>query len=82
MQSHVPAYLTYPKQFTPYKWYKPLLVGLLTIVFCLLFSFGVTLIGTVIGARQTGAYQGGQRSCAKFLANKFVKAFNGYLVSV
>ncbi|WP_316608668.1 type II CAAX endopeptidase family protein [uncultured Ruminococcus sp.] len=52
MQSNVPAYLTYPKQFTPYKWYKPLLVGLLTIVFCLLFSFGVTLIGTVIGARQ------------------------------
>lgn len=29
MRSNVSAYLPYPKQFTPYKWYKPLLTALL-----------------------------------------------------
>lgn len=30
-------YTTYPRKFTAYKWYKPVLVGLLTLVFMLLF---------------------------------------------
>lgn len=52
MQSKVPAYLPYPKQFTPYKWYKPLLVALLTVGFYFVFSTVVGVIGSVIAITQ------------------------------
>ena len=32
-------YATYPRRFYAYKWYKPLLVGLLFAVFYIIFSF-------------------------------------------
>ena len=38
MESKVPAYLPYPKQFTPYKWFKPLLTGLLMLAFYFVFG--------------------------------------------
>ena len=37
-------YTTYPRQFKTYRWYKPLLVGLLFVVFYLLFASLVYLI--------------------------------------
>lgn len=52
MQSNVPAYLPYPKQFTPYKWFKPLLVMLLTVGFYFVFSLVVGVIGSVIAFTQ------------------------------
>ena len=41
-------YITFPRQFTAYRWYKPLLVGLLTFVFFILFSVALTVIGFII----------------------------------
>ncbi len=48
----VPEYTAYPKLFTPYKWFKPLLVCLLAFVFLSVFSSLVILIGSVLGAAQ------------------------------
>ncbi len=47
-----PNYLTYPKQFTPYKWYKPLLVALLALCFYLLFSIVLSVIAGVLAYNQ------------------------------
>ncbi|MBR1481547.1 MAG: CPBP family intramembrane metalloprotease [Ruminococcus sp.] len=52
MSANIPAYFPYPKQFTPYKWYKPLLTALLMIVFFFVFSTIVGLIGSVLASAQ------------------------------
>ena len=46
-------YITYPRRFKAYRWYKPLLVGLLFIVFLFIFNMAVeqitrTVFGTLI----------------------------------
>ena len=48
----VPAYLPYQKQFTPYKWYKPLLATLVGIGFFMVFSVGLMIIGDIIATNQ------------------------------
>ncbi len=48
----VPAYLPYQKQFTPYKWYKPLLATLVALGFFLVFSTVLTVIGGIIAQNQ------------------------------
>ena len=48
----VPAYLPYQKQFTPYKWYKPLLALLVAFGFFLVFSTVLTVIGGIIAQNQ------------------------------
>ena len=48
----VPAYLPYQKQFTPYKWYKPLLASLVAFGFFLVFSTVLTVIGGIIAQNQ------------------------------
>lgn len=48
----VPAYLPYQKQFTPYKWYKPLLATLVGIGFFIVFSIALMIIGEIIAANQ------------------------------
>ena len=52
MESKVPAYLPYPKQFTPYKWFKPLLTGLLMLAFYFVFGAVITFISIMIAANQ------------------------------
>ena len=47
-----PAYLPYQKQFTPYKWYKPLLASLVAFGFFLVFSTVLTVIGGIIAQNQ------------------------------
>ena len=48
----VPAYLSYQKQFTPYKWYKPLLATLVGIGFFMVFSVVLMIIGDLIATNQ------------------------------
>ena len=48
----VPAYLPYQKQFTPYKWYKPLLASLVAFGFFLVFSTVLTVVGEIIAQNQ------------------------------
>lgn len=48
----VPSYLPYQKQFTPYKWYKPLLATLVGIGFFMVFSVGLMIIGDIIATNQ------------------------------
>lgn len=48
----VPAYLPYQKQFTPYKWYKPLLATLVGIGFYMAFSIVLLIIGEIIAVNQ------------------------------
>ena len=44
-------YITYPRRFKAYRWYKPLLVGMLFIVFLFIFNMAVEQITrTVFGA--------------------------------
>lgn len=47
-----PNYLTYQKQFTPYKWFKPLLVALVSAGFYLLLSIMLTIAGMVLANNQ------------------------------
>lgn len=42
-------YATFPRKFVSYKWYKPLLVAVLTFVFMFLFQIGTLLLGIVMG---------------------------------
>lgn len=51
-KSQVPAYLPYQKQFTPYKWYKPLLAALVGIGFYMVFSLVLMIVCTVLAANQ------------------------------
>lgn len=38
-------YTTYPRRFDGYRWYKPLLVGILFVIFTLILNFlGIDLI--------------------------------------
>ena len=48
----VPSYLPYQKQFTPYKWYKPLLATLVGIGFFMVFSVVLMIIGDIIATNQ------------------------------
>lgn len=57
MQTNQKDYLSYPKQFSPYKWYKPLLVTLVAGGFFFLFTMVNTLICTVIAANQGYDFQ-------------------------
>ena len=41
-------YITYPRRFKAYRWYKPLLVAVLFAVFLLISMFGIELITKVI----------------------------------
>ena len=50
--SNVRDYLTYPKQFLPYKWYKPILVALIAFGFFLVFSIAISIIAMVLAAIQ------------------------------
>lgn len=62
----VPDYLSYPKRFLPYKWYKPLLVLLLSIVIWMLIGAPLALFtpatlnaiknGTSVAAAAGGSY--------------------------
>lgn len=67
--SNVRDYLSYPKQFLPYKWFKPLLVTLLGGAFFFVFTTVLSIIGYVIATIQgystqafmaslTGGYDG------------------------
>ena len=50
-------YTTYPRRFAGYKWYKPLLVGVLFVVFFLLFQLAIELVMDVAlggSANQSG----------------------------
>ena len=40
-------YATFPRQFLSYRWFKPLLVALLTFVFMLVFQVVLLLVGTI-----------------------------------
>ena len=40
----IPDYITFPKTFKTFKWYKPFVVGLLTAVFFFLGSIANTII--------------------------------------
>ena len=55
---HAPEYdyATFPRKFISYKWYKPLLVAVLTIVFMTLFQIGTMILGYVLGG--AGAISG------------------------
>ena len=44
--------MSYPKQFTSYKWFKPLLTVLLTSVFTVIFASVFIALGGIIGATQ------------------------------
>ena len=48
----VPAYLPYQKQFTPYKWYKPLLATLVGIGLFAAFSVVLMIISEIIATNQ------------------------------
>ena len=50
--SNVRNYLTYPKQFSPYTWYKPILVTLIGIGFLLVFFIVLTIFGLALAANQ------------------------------
>ena len=50
--SKAPAYLPYQKQFTPYKWYKPLLATLVGIGLFVAFSVVLMIIGEIIATNQ------------------------------
>ena len=67
--SNVRDYLSYPKQFLPYKWFKPLLVTLLGGAFFFVFTVVLSIIGFVLAVSQgyspqsfmaslTGGYDG------------------------
>ena len=67
--SNVRDYLSYPKQFLPYKWFKPLLVALLGGAFFFVFTVVLSIIGFVLAVSQgyspqsfmaslTGGYDG------------------------
>lgn len=67
--SNVRDYLSYPKQFLPYKWFKPLLVTLLGGAFFFVFTVVLSIIGFVFAVSQgyspqsfmaslTGGYDG------------------------
>ena len=67
--SNVRDYLSYPKQFLPYKWFKPLLVTLLGGAFFFVFTVVLSIIGFVLVVSQgyspqsfmaslTGGYDG------------------------
>ena len=56
----IPDYLSYPKRFLPYKWYKPLLVLLLgVLVWSLTGGALIFLNPSIIEALRTGATGGG-----------------------
>ena len=42
--ANLPDYLSYPKQFIPYKWYKPLLTLLLGLIIWLLLGAPLTFL--------------------------------------
>lgn len=48
INKNIHAYATYPRQFSPYKWYKPLLVGLIGIVMYFIASSILALCGYAI----------------------------------
>lgn len=50
--SNVRDYLSYPKQFLPYKWYKPILVALIAFGFFLVFSIAISIIAMVLATIQ------------------------------
>lgn len=45
-------YLSFQKQFSPYKWYKPLLVTLATLGFFFVMMLVLTIFGTLLAANQ------------------------------
>ena len=49
---NVPAYLPYQKQFTPYKWYKPLLATLVVFGIFLAFSLVLLIVAGILAANQ------------------------------
>ena len=53
-------FTTYPRRFNGYRWYKPLLVGVLFLVFLIVFTFIVSLLTKLIfgGAVTTEGYDG------------------------
>ena len=50
--SNVRDYLSYPKQFLPYKWFKPILVALIAFGFFLVFSIAISIIAMVLATIQ------------------------------
>lgn len=57
----VPEYTSYPRHFTPYKWYKPLLVIILTAAFVLIVGNIIVSVSLVI-ARGSGVDTSGMLS--------------------
>lgn len=53
----VSEYVTYPRKFLSYKWYKPILVGLLLFFFYLLFTFVVLFFGMGASIIEEGSTQ-------------------------
>ena len=48
MQTNQHNYLSFQKQFSPYKWYKPLLVTLATLGFFFVMMLVLTIFGTLL----------------------------------
>ena len=49
--TNIPEYTSYPKQFAPYKWYKPLLEIILA-------TAAIFIVGLIIGCAAIGAARG------------------------
>lgn len=69
MKSKGYEYTTYPRRFEGYKWYKPLIVGVLTAVLTLVAQLGLVLIGMLWGKfGMKGALDAMDRSSAAFFS--------------
>lgn len=82
-QPAVYDFLTYPRQFVTYKWFKPILVALLTAVISMAFSLVLLAIGRVWSGDPgfIQAVQGGYDSI-NFADGPYVLVMQGGLASV
>ena len=53
--SEIPEFLTYPRQFITYKWYRPVITAVVTGVLLMLFIF---MLMIAVGLMTGGGYQG------------------------
>lgn len=56
--AQTPDYTTFPRQFPAYRWYKPLLVVLLTAVFTLMFQIAIMGLGMLWSVFENGPTMG------------------------
>ncbi len=60
MEDNSYEYTSFPRQFLTYKWFKPLLVGLLVIIFSMIFSAAFLGIGYLLSGGDTMTFQQSQ----------------------